>query len=435
MPKRAKFLSALEVGRLKHSGKGNRMVAVGGVSGLHLQITASGARTWILRTIVGERRREIGLGGFPDVALAVARQEAQRIKSSVKVDGVDPVEERRAKRQALIQAQRQSRDMTFAQAVEACFSAKAPEFKNDKHKLQWRSTLDTYAIPKLGELPVKDITIKEIEAVLRPIWNTKTETASRLRGRIEAVMSWAKAAKHREGENPARWRDNLQPLFASPKKLIKSRKENHPAVALGDAAIWFACLRRMDGMAPRALEFAAMNASRSGEVREATWDEVDLQARLWTIPAARMKAGRKHRVPLSADAVALLESLDRQQSSPYVFPAARGGPLSDMALSAVMRRMQASEVEAGRTGFLDSETRRPAVPHGLRSTFRDWVKERTSYPRELSELALAHRIGDEAEQSYSRGEMVEKRRRMMADWQRFLRGETGAKVVKLARAS
>jgi integrase len=411
------------------------MVAVGGVAGLHMQLTSSGARTWILRTVVGERRREIGLGGFPEVSLAAAREEAQRIKKGIKDDGIDPVQDRQEKRQALIDAQRQARAMTFEQAVEACFAAKSPEFKNAKHREQWRSSLDSYAIPALGAIAVKNIGVKEVESVLRPIWTTKTETASRLRGRIEAVLSWAKAAKQRDGENPARWRDNLQPLFASPKKLIKARKKNQPAVAVPEASAWFALLREMPGIAPRALEFAAMNAARSGEVREANWTEFDLQARLWTIPAARMKAGRKHRVPLTVEAVALLESLERQEGSPYVFPAARGGALSDMALSAVMRRMQATEVEAGRPGFLDAETRAPAVPHGLRSTFRDWAKERTSYPRELSEMALAHRLGDATEHAYSRSDMMEKRRRMMADWQRFLRGEAGAKVVKLARAS
>ena len=262
-----------------------------------------------------------------------------------------------------------------------------------------------------------DIQVQDVRRALEPIWTNKTETASRLRGRIEAVLSWATVAGHREGDNPARWKGNLSEMLPKPSKLAKVKHQ--PALALDDAAAWFTDLRQREGTGARSLEFLALTASRSGEIRGATWDEIDFDAGLWVIPADRMKMSREHRVPLTGDATAMLKSLPRLVGSPYVFPAAKGGMISDMTISAVMRRQ----------GFIDAHSGRTAVPHGLRSTFRDWAAERTDYPRDMAEIALAHNVGSEVERAYRRGDMVEKRRSMMTAWGKFLRGEQGQKVV------
>lgn len=414
MPKKAKELSAAEVRRLAHPGRGgNHNFAVGGVDGLNLQVTPSGARSWILRATMKGKRHQIGLGPFPDVTLAQARDRARAVKEQI-WQGIDPLAEKRR--------------MTFAQAMEKTLDARTAEFRNEKHKKQWRSTLDRYAVPVLGDMPVADIDVNDVLRALEPIWTDKTETASRLRGRIEAVIAWAAVSGHRTGDNPARWRGNLDAVLAKPGKVAKVK--HYPAVSLTDAADWFADVRSRDGMATRALEFLALTAARSGEVRGATWEEIDLDAGLWIVPAERMKAGREHRVPLTAEAVALLSALPRMQGSPFVFPAARGGQLSDMALSACMRRIN----EARGGGYLDARSGRPAVPHGLRSTFRDWATERTDYERDLAETGLAHNVGSAVERAYRRSDMIEKRRAMMAAWARFLTGETGATVVPMEAA-
>jgi integrase len=370
----------------------------------------------------------------PAIPLAQARKLALENKAAA-MAGRSPLQERRETRAGL----------TFDEAVERYLAAKLSEFRNAKHKAQWRATLDTYASPVLGQKLVRDITLQDVLRVLEPIWQAKTETASRLRGRIEAVLSWATVAGHRTGDNPARWKGNLAQILPKPNKVAKA--DNQPALALADAPRWWAELARREGMAARALQFLTLTAARSGEVRGMTWEELDFGApdktdfsdrtslatsATWTIPAARTKAGRPHRVPLPPEAVALLQSLPRIAGSPYVFPAERGGMLSDMALSAVMRRMQEAEEKAGRPGFLDPVNKRPAVPHGLRATFRQWAAER-GYPRDMAELALAHRVGDETERAYQRSDMLERRRDMMTAWAAFLRGNAGAaeKVVRL----
>ena len=381
-----------------------------------------------------------GLARPPAVSLATARTLALENRGAAML-GRDPIQEKRDARAGL----------TFEAAVNEYLTAKLDEFQNDKHKKQWRSTLDTYANPVLGPKMVADITLQDVLRVLEPLWSDKTETASRLRGRIEAVLSWATVAGHRQGDNPARWKGNLSEMLAKPNKVAKA--DNQPALALGDVSRWWSDLALRDGIAARALEFLTLTAARSGEVRGMTWDELDFAGQdktdktdkapaatlatpaTWTIPASRMKAGRVHRVPLTPAAVALLASLPRMDGSPYVFPAARGGMLSDMALSAVMRRMQEAEAKAGRAGFLDTENKRPAVPHGLRSTFRQWAAEQ-GYPRDMAEIALAHFIGSEVERAYQRSDMLERRRDMMAAWAAFLRGDSvdGNNVVKLGVA-
>jgi integrase len=403
----------------------------GNGTGLLLRVDPSGGRFWIQRIVIRGKRREIGLGGYPVVTLAKARELALENKRLAQAGG-DPLAERRKERQSI----------SFAEAVNRYLASKLDEFRNEKHKAQWRSTLDTYAGPVLGEMPVAAIEVQDVLRVVQPIWGTKTETASRLRGRIENVLSWATVSGHRKGENPARWKGNLSELLPKPDKVAKS--DNQPALALGDVPRWWAELAQREGMAARALEFLTLTAARSGEVRGMTWDEIDFGARdktdltdrtrrtvVWTVPASRMKAGREHRVPLTAEAVALLEGLPRLAGSPYVFWAPKGGMLSDMTISAVMRRMQEAEIKASRPGFLDPRNKRPAVPHGLRSTFRQWAAEQ-GFPRDMAEMALAHFVGTEVERAYQRSDMLERRRQMMATWAGFLRGDgISGKVLRL----
>ena len=429
MPRVARELGPLDVKRLEHPGKAyNVTFAVGGVSGLMLQITPNNGRSWLLRVQVGEKRREIGLGGYPDVTLAQARDRGREARDAIR-RGIDPVETRKAAKAALIAAQR--RGLTFVQAMETYLGGKLDGLSNPKHRAQWRSTLTTYALPELGGMLVAEIQVQDVLRVLTPIWTDKTETATRVRGRIESVLSWATVAGHRAGDNPARWAGNLKELLPAAGRVAKS--DNQPALTIDDAPRWFADLRHREGNGARALEFAALVAARSGEVRGALWSEIDLGNGLWVIPAARMKMDREHRVALPLSAIALLQALPRAEGADLVFPAAKGGELSDMTLSATMRRMHQAEIDAGRVGYLDRVSKRPAVPHGLRSTFRDWVAERTNYPGEMAEVALAHRINNTVEAAYRRGDMIEKRRAMMAAWAKFLSGEkVMGDVVRIA---
>jgi integrase len=442
MPRVADEMGPLDVKRAVHAGgEVPTKLPVGGVTGLYLQITPNGAKSWLLRMTtatsmiksvepdgsVREKRRqvrtEIGLGGYPSVTLAQAREKAREARDKIE-RGINPVAERKTVKASLSAAH--DRGLTFAEAVTRYLAVKLDGFRNAKHRQQWENTLATYALPHLGKMMVQDIEVRDVLRVLQPHWTDKTETASRLRGRIEAVLSWATVAGHRSGDNPARWAGNLKELLPAPSKVAK--EGNQPALTIDDAPRWFAALKGRDGMGARALEFLSLTASRSQEVRGAAWDEIDVKAGIWTIPAARMKMDREHRVPLSDDAVALLGALPRHAGNPLVFPAQRGGQLSDMTLSATMKRMHEAEVAADRSGFVDRASKRPAVPHGLRSTFRDWVAERTNYPGDMAEVALAHKIGNAVEASYRRGDMIEKRRAMMAAWAGHLTGASEATV-------
>ncbi len=424
MPKKVRGLSALEVKRLRHTGRGgNATFAVGGVSGLYLQLAPTGARSWILRSKVGERRRHIGLGGFPDVTLAQAREKAREAKQQI-ANGEDPIEDRKARKAALFAEQQ--RGITFRDAKEKFLVGKLAEFDNPKHRKQWRATLDTYADPGLGNMLVSEISVADIQRTLEPIWIGKNETASRLRGRIEAVLAWATVAGHRQGDNPARWKGNLDAVLPKSSRIAKVK--HHPALALDDATEWFAAIKQREGMATRALEFKAMTLARSGEVRGATWDEISFKDRVWIVPAQRMKGRAEHRVPLTENAIDLLKSLDRFAGGNFIFPAPRGGKLSDAALSACMKRVNHARIG----GFLDSRSGKAAVPHGLRSTFRDWCGERTDFPRDMAEIALAHNVGSEVERAYRRGDMLEKRRKMMSAWEDFLHGGEAPNVLFLA---
>lgn len=393
----------------------------GGGLGLYLRVDTNGARFWVQRIFIQGKRRELGLGSPPLVPLIQARELAMENKRLVRAGG-DPLAERRRTRNTL----------TFAEAMEKYLAVKLTEFGNEKHRRQWRATLDRYALPVIGAMPVEMIAMRDVLRVLEPIWSIKTETASRLRGRIEAVLSWAAVAGHRAGDNPARWKGNLDQMLAKPGKLAKAR--HWPALALDDVPRWWRDLAGRSGMAAAALRFACLTAARSGEVRLASWAEIDLETALWIVPGERMKAGREHRVPLSPEAVALLRGLPRLAGSGFVFFAARGGALSDMSVSAVMRRLHEAAVKMGGEGYLDPRSRRPAVPHGLRSTFRDWAAE-VGYERDMAEIALAHTVGSTVERAYRRSDMLERRRAMMAAWSGFLRGEAAGKVIRFgARA-
>lgn len=393
--------------------------------GLFLQVDHSGAKRWTQRLVVRGRRRDIGFGRFthdpakaPGLTLAQARERAIANRALARAGG-DPLAEKRAA---------QVKPMTFEECFIAYLEAKLGEFRSEKHRKQWESAVKRMAVPMLGKMPVQDIRTKDVLRMLEPLWRERTVTAKKLRGQVEAILTWATVSGHREGDNPAAWRGNLKELLPAPGKVTKA--QHHPALALGDVTVWWSALAQRDGIAARALEFAALTAARSGEVRGMTWDEVDQVAGIWAVPADRMKASREHRVPLSTSALEILEGLPRMEGSPYVFPAPRGGMLSDMSISAVMRRMQGSEEKAGRPGYLDAQTKRPAVPHGLRSTFRQWTAEK-GYPRDMAEIALAHQVGSDVERAYQRSDMLDRRRAMMAAWAGFLRGETAGQVVPL----
>jgi len=393
MVRKSKPLASIEVQRLTTPG----LHFVGEVSGLAIHVSDTGARSWILRCSIAGKRRDMGLGGYPDVTLADARRRAREMREQID-NGEDPIGQRREARAAL--AAKLAKSRTFSECVDAYLDAHSESWSNPKHRQQWRNTLTTYASPVIGGLDVAQIETGHVLKILQPIWSAKTETASRLRGRVESVLSWATTAGYRTGENPARWKGHLQNLLASPEKI--ARVEHHSALPYRELGAFMVDLLRREGIGARALEFAILTAARSGEVRGATWAEIDMEAALWTVPGERMKAKVEHVVPLSAAALAILLALPREGS--LVFPGAREGrPLSDMSLTAVLRRMGRGDLTA----------------HGFRSTFRDWAAEQTAFPAEVVEMALAHAIGNKVEAAYRRGDLIEKRRRLMEDWARY----------------
>jgi integrase len=328
--------------------------------------------------------------------LAGAREKAREKRDQIE-KGIDPIAYKQAKKSALAAAVAGA--MTFSDATKAYIAVKEAGWKNAKHGDQWRNTLATYADPIIGKVYVGSIEKEHILKILSPIWTTKTETASRLRGRIESVLDWATVSGYRKGENPARWRGHLDVLLAAPNDV--RAVEHHAALDWREVGAFMAALREREGMAARMLEFAILTAARSGEVRGATWAEFDLPGAVWTIPAVRMKAKKEHRIPLSDAAVKVLEALPRDGET--VFESPTGKQFSDAAMSKLLERMGRSDI----TG------------HGFRSSFRDWAGETTAYPREVIEHALAHQLKDKAEAAYARGSMFEKRRRLMDEWARF----------------
>lgn len=411
MPRKAAGLTAAKV-RTAAPGR------YGDGGGLYLLVRPNGNRFWIFRYVREKRMRELGLGpagaDTGDVSLAEARDKASVLAKRVR-DGGDPLAEREAEK-AAAKADAQTAKITgitFKAAAAKFIAAQEAGWRNTKHHAQWRNTLATYADPHFGDVPVRDVNTAHVLAALEPIWKAKPETASRLRGRIASVLDYAKAMKWREGENPAAWKGHLSVTLPARGKV--AQVEHHAALPWRETGAFMTKLRSRPGLAARALEFAILTASRTGEVLGATWGEIDLQAALWTVPAARMKAKREHRIPLSAPALAILEEVAqlRAAASPSdpVFPGAEPGKaLSGMAMLMTLRRMGRDDLTA----------------HGFRSTFRDWCAEATSYPSEAAELALAHTVGDKVEAAYRRGDMFDRRRRMMDDWATFCGRPAGA---------
>jgi integrase len=393
MARKLERLTALAVSRAKTRG----YLADGG--GLYLQISSSGAKSWVFRFKRAGRLREMGLGATHTLTLAEARKRAAACRR-LRLDGVDPVDERRAGTlKAKLEA---ARAMTFRQCAEAYIDAHKAGWSNPVHAAQWPSTLETYAYPVFGHLPVQVVDTPLVTKVLEPIWKTKTETASRLRGRIEAVLDWATARDYRQGDNPARWRGHLDKLLPPRAKVQKVK--HHAALPYAESGEFVAKLREQESTSALALEFLILTATRTGEVIGATWSEIDLDAAVWTIPADRMKAKREHRVPLSKSALSILKQLNEHRIGEFVFPGAKTNrPLSKMTLLDLLERMDWDDLTV----------------HGFRSTFRDWAAERTNFPREVAEHALAHSLPDKVEAAYRRGDLFEKRRQLMEAWARY----------------
>ena len=393
-------LTALKVARAKSPG----MYADGG--GLYLQVTVNGkdgtpAKSWIYRYMLHGRARAMGLGSLLAIGLQDARMRAAECRKQ-RHDGIDPIEARRLEReQAILDA---GKALTFTVATSKFIAGHKAGWRNAKHAAQWENTLATYAEPVLGSLSVQAIDTTLVLKVIEPIWTTKPETAARLRGRIESVLDWATVRGHRKGENPARWRGHLDKLLPARSKVRKV--EHHAALPYAELPDFIAALRGQEGIAARALEFTILTAARTGEAIGANWNEINLMEEAWTVPAGRMKVGKEHRVPLSGRALAILWEMkpDGEAGEEFVFPGGkRGKPLSNMAMTMALRRIDRGDLTV----------------HGFRSSFRDWAAERTNFPSEVAEMALAHAVGDKVQAAYRRGDLFERRRRIMAEWAKF----------------
>lgn len=430
MPKIAKPLNDLQVRRLTRVG----WHAVGGVAGLLLQIRkpakegAQLSRSWILRVKVGDQRQPIGLGSYPQVSLASAREQAAKLVIEAR-QGVNLVAQKRAQRSALIVAA--AKNKTFKECAEAYMDAHSSDYTSDKHRKQWPATLVAYAYPIIGNMLVSDISMRDIRNVLEQktavdkdtngkLWFVKTETAKRLLGRIKTVLDYATVNEYRSGTNPAQWTGHLSTQLPSPKKIQK--KEHHPAVPYKQIGDFMSKLRANSSISAKALEFLILTAVRSGSVRQAEWTEIDIDNALWIIPAAHTKARQEHRVPLPPQAIQLLKALPVMAGTDIVFPSPAGKSLSDMALSQLMRGMR-------ERGELTVE----AVPHGFRSSFRDWSAEQTGYPDEIRKAASGHTVGDAVKEAYQRTDLLEKRRKLMDEWANFLDQPTVKQSCKVTQ--
>lgn len=380
-------------------------------NGLHLLVKASGARSWVLRYSLQGKTRDIGLSRCPEALLLLEQSEREELSLAQARDlaaiyrlkvraGIDPLSEREQQAAAsrVAQAQAEAAKLTFYDAAQSYLASRTSTWRNAKHRQQWHNTLNTYAFPALGELPVEEIGTGEVLAVLEPIWQSKAETASRVRGRIEAIIDAAKVRGHFSGENPARWRGHLDKILPARQRLSRG---HHTALPYAQVPVFLEKLRAREAVAAMALEFTILTAARTSEVLGATWTEVDFEKRTWTIPAQRMKAGREHRVPLSSRAVEVLNET-KKLGSDFLFPGQRGGKLSGMAMAMLLRRM----------GHV-------VTVHGFRSSFRDWAAEMTAFPHEVCEMALAHTIANKAEAAYRRGDVFDKRRMLMDEWAQF----------------
>jgi integrase len=373
------------------------LLADGG--GLYLKIAPSGSKSWVFRYRQAGKLRDMGLGPLHTLSLAEARQRALACRKQ-RLDGVDPLDERRAARAAA--ALDAARSVTFEKAAESFIAAHRAGWRNEKHATQWPTTLQTYVYPIFGNLPVSAIDTGLVMKAMEPIWATKPETASRVRGRIESVLDWAGTRGYRQGENPARWRGHLENLL--PKKSKVATVEHHAALPYAELPAFMAELNRQDDVAAQVLRFAIVTGARSGEALNARWQEIDLVERVWTVPASRIKAGREHRVPLSDAALAILNRMAELRQSDYVFPGQKARrPISRQAFPTVLRRIGRDDL----------------TTHGFRSTFCDWIAERTAFPHEVAEIALAHAVGNKVEATYRRGDLFEKRRQLMDAWAQY----------------
>jgi integrase len=382
--------------------------------GLYLRVQAGGAKSWVYRFMLNTRAREMGLGTLREVSLVQARKKAEEARQQVR-SGVDPI----AAREALQRAQQvaEARGITFDECAKAYIDAHRAAWKNVKHQAQWSATLTTYASPVFGRLPVAAVDTALVMKVLEPLWGTKTETASRVRGRIENVLDWAKVRGYREGENPARWRGHLDHLL--PKRAKVQKVRHHPAMPYAEVRSFLKALRAREGVTPKALEFIILTAVRVSEAVNAKWDEIDEKAKVWTIPGDRMKSGRDHRVPLSEAALRVLKAMKPGRQNDWIFPGwVTGMPLTIAAPLMLLQKDM---------GYSD------LTVHGFRSAFRDWAAEQTNFPRELAEAALAHVLKDKTEAAYQRGDLLERRREMMNAWSQYLARPRGAKVIELRR--
>ena len=384
--------------------------------GLYLQCTANAdeilRKSWLFRFAINGRERYMGLGSLDVVSLLEARRMATECRR-LHLAGIDPIEHRNAARmQAALEA---SKAMTFDECRDTYIKAHSAGWRNAKHRQQWESTLNTYCSSLFGKVSVQAIDVTLVMKALEPIWTTKPETASRVRGRIESILDWAKVRGLRTGENPARWRGHLDHLLPARNKVRKVK--HHSALPYTEMEVFMAELRGRDGIAARALEFAIFTATRTNEVIGARWDEFDLAATVWTIPESRMKAGREHRVPLSDGAVAIIEAMRSARQNDYIFAGDRRSTLSNMALLMALRRMKRDAVTA----------------HGFRSTFRTWAAEQTIFPREVVEAALAHTVGNNVEAAYQRGDLFDKRRKLMDAWSFYCNAPNASKVIAFKR--
>ncbi|MCC6924421.1 site-specific integrase [Novosphingobium sp.] len=385
--------------------------------GLHLLVKESGARSWVYRFMLNGKSRDIGLGAAgPDgISLADARDARDALRLKVK-SGIDPLEERqREAAEALATAQAaQVAGITFKAVAETYIGANEGSWRNDKHRQQWKNTLATYVYPVIGELPVAEVGTAHVLQILEPIWKAKAETASRVRGRMETILDAAKARGYRDGENPARWRGHIAQILPVRSRLTRG---HHKALPYDAIPAFVGALHQREAVAALALEFTILTAARTGEVIGGKWDEVDLDKAIWTIPASRMKAGKEHRVPLSPRAVEILKATQGLRKE-WLFPANKGGSMSGMAMSMLLRRMKVD-----------------VTVHGFRSGFRDWSAECTGYAHEVAEMALAHTIENKVERAYRRGDLFDKRRRLMDDWASYCwsAGVAGGKVTPIRK--
>lgn len=412
MPK--KLSNALTPLTVKNAKPGRH--ADGG--GLHLLVKESGARSWVYRFMLNGKSRDVGLGAAgPDgISLADARDARDALRLKVKA-GVDPLEERQREAADALAAAQAAKvaGITFKDVAETYIATNEDSWRNDKHRQQWKNTLATYVYPVIGNLPVAEVSTAHVLQILEPIWKGKTETASRVRGRIETILDAAKARGYREGENPARWRGHIAQILPAHTKMARG---HHKAMAYGEIPAFVGALHEREAVAALALEFVILTAARTGEVIGAKWSEVDLDKAVWTVPASRMKAGKEHRVPLSARAVEILQSM-RGLSREWLFPAIRGGKMSGMAMTMLLRRMKVE-----------------VTVHGFRSGFRDWAAECTGYAHEVAEMALAHTIENKVERAYRRGDLFDKRRRLMDDWATYCASgaKAGGSVTPIRKA-